>query len=1031
MVQKFYKVQNKVILLFIFIAVLLFQSLSFAQSGYGKIQGTVTDTTTGNILFGANLWLEGTSLGAASDIDGEYLIIGVPVGSYKLIVRYIGYEQKEIFIQVQANRILQLDISLVTQVIEGEEITVTGQAQGQMEAINLQLTSNTIKNVVSSDQIRELPDDNAATALSRLPGVSLMNGDEVVIRGMEAKLNQVMINGIQLPSTNMETRSTNLGFISSSMLSGIEVIKAITPDMDANTIGGVVNLKLREAPSDLHFDILTQGNYNYTDVNFNNYKLWGSVSNRFFDDQFGVLLQANADRSDGGNQTASIGLTRDGSSNLAYGQSAYLTNSANFGYGRSIVDISGGSLIMDYKLPNGKIVLQNTYAGNLTDQRNNRIGLDFGGTAVHYTVDRNKFGRDLWINALQAENNFGDIKLEASLAHSSTNQYTRIAYSPWGAGNGWTDFTNGSSFQAPFGVGSDGLPITYNSAARQAGLTLKDAYKIFDNLNRADVDSATLEGWVSSVKNKFNQHLYNGSFDATAPFTFSNDITAEFKAGGKYVKTTRVNDFDRTFTGSSDDDTYTNVEDFFPIHRDAEHRMRLTDVLEDDFKRGENFLSDQYDFKNGFKYVINTDLYDDWLALAETGWESALKEDDSWRDDWNGSEAFSAGYIMGTFNFYRKLTLIAGLRYENYNMNYRAQFTFVTHNVYGDAISTKVGTADVPYDYYNVDRYDINYFPNLHLKYQVNDWSDIRIAYTNSIIRPDYASIIPKITVFGAGNSYNIGNPKLKPTTAVNLDLIASVYSNIVGLFTINGFYKELNDVQYRTGIYYGNIDLYGDNVFMPDSALLWDNFNYGTKASDIVNTTLNNPNLGYIRGIELSWQTNFWYLPQPLNSLVLNVNYTKSASNINYRIIRNIPITVPDPDNPRKTITYYTTIDTVYNGRLVQQADDVINVALGVDYKGFSGRMSFNMRGNVLNSVGVRPEETSYTGNIYRWDFTVKQDLPLEGLSLSLNGINIFHNGIESFRKFRLTKDSEVTENLVSVLYPPTIYQLNLRYAF
>jgi outer membrane receptor protein involved in Fe transport len=83
----------------------------------------------------------------------------------------------------------------------------------------------------------------------------------------------------------MNNRSTNLGFISSNMLSGIEVVKALTPDMDANTIGGVVNLKLREAPSGLHFDVLAQGNYNYSDRNANNYKFWASVSQRFFNDK--------------------------------------------------------------------------------------------------------------------------------------------------------------------------------------------------------------------------------------------------------------------------------------------------------------------------------------------------------------------------------------------------------------------------------------------------------------------------------------------------------------------------------------------------------------------------------------------------------------------------------------------------------------------------------------------------------------------------------------------------------------------------
>jgi hypothetical protein len=258
-----------------------------------------------------------------------------------------------------------------------------------------------------------------------------------------------------------------------------------------------------------------------------------------------------------------------------------------------------------------------------------------------------------------------------------------------------------------------------------------------------------------------------------------------------------------------------------------------------------------------------------------------------------------------------------------------------------------------------------------------------------------------------------------------------SLYNNEIGLFTIDGFYKELKDPMYNTNIYYGNLDMYAGNVFIPDSAFLQDNFDYTARTQDRVFTSLNNPNIGTIRGIELSWQTNFWYLPQPLNSLVLNVNYTKSSSDVDYRVIRNIPKQVPDPVRPGRFRTVYTSSDTVFSGRLIQQANDVVNVALGIDYKGFSGRLSFNMRGNVLNSVGTRPEETSYTGNIYRWDFTLKQDLPLDGLSLSLNGINIFHNGVKSYRKFRLTPEADITENLVSVLYPPTIYQLNLRYAF
>ena len=96
-----------------------------------------------------------------------------------------------------------------------------------------------------------------------------------------------------------------------------------------------------------------------------NYKFWASVSDRFFDDKLGVFLQGNMDRTDGGNQIANISPSFLGSSNNAYGQATYIPIGTNFEYDDDLVKTSGGSLILDYRLPNGKIVLQNTYAGNL------------------------------------------------------------------------------------------------------------------------------------------------------------------------------------------------------------------------------------------------------------------------------------------------------------------------------------------------------------------------------------------------------------------------------------------------------------------------------------------------------------------------------------------------------------------------------------------------------------------------------------------------------------------------------------------
>jgi hypothetical protein len=97
------------------------------------------------------------------------------------------------------------------------------------------------------------------------------------------------------------------------------------------------------------------------------------------------------------------------------------------------------------------------------------------------------------------------------------------------------------------------------------------------------------------------------------------------------------------------------------------------------------------------------------------------------------------------------------------------------------------------------------------------------------------------------------------------------------------------------------------------------------------------------------------------------------------YRIIRNQPRQVPDPTRTGNIKPYIQQrIPTLFVHWFNRQMM-FVNIALGVDYKGFSGRISFNMRGNVINFVGIRPEETSYTGNIYRWDLCCSRNYPLK----------------------------------------------------
>ena len=211
----------------------------------GVVTGRVTDTGSGDFLPGANVFLEGTNYGASSDRAGNYSITGVPEGSYTLRVTYVGYSNYSNSVTVGSdpvNENVQLNVSYVAM----DAVNVSGLAQGQAKALSLQRSAGNIKNIVSSEMIERFPDQNVADAIQRLPGVALETdhgeGRYVQIRGAEAQLNTTTLNGIRIPSPEDTERTVSLDVIPSFLLGSIELVKALTPDMDGDAIGGSVNL---------------------------------------------------------------------------------------------------------------------------------------------------------------------------------------------------------------------------------------------------------------------------------------------------------------------------------------------------------------------------------------------------------------------------------------------------------------------------------------------------------------------------------------------------------------------------------------------------------------------------------------------------------------------------------------------------------------------------------------------------------------------------------------------------------------------
>ena len=189
---------------YVFALIIIYELFSFSVFAQKRssISGIVVDAKTGESLPGTNVFLEGTSIGCSSDGKGKFSILNIPPGKYILVASFIGYETVKEPLEITDGQNIEKTIKMTySGDIKLPDVVITVQAKGQVKAINQQLSASSMKNVISSERIQELPDANAAESLGRLPGVAVLRsggeGARVIIRGMAPKYNKVMIDGVE------------------------------------------------------------------------------------------------------------------------------------------------------------------------------------------------------------------------------------------------------------------------------------------------------------------------------------------------------------------------------------------------------------------------------------------------------------------------------------------------------------------------------------------------------------------------------------------------------------------------------------------------------------------------------------------------------------------------------------------------------------------------------------------------------------------------------------------------------------------
>lgn len=961
-------------------------------SRYGILTGKTVDEQ-GNPLPGANIMIKDLNIGTASNIKGEFILSSIPPGSYEVMVSYIGYKTKNISITIKENEVRYLDIVMEVSPVKGEKVVIQAQARGQIQAINQQIGMVNIANVISSTQIQELPEANAAEAIGRLPGVSLQRsggeGNKLVIRGLAPKYTKVQINGITMSPTDSYDRSTDLSMISQYMLSGIELFKSLTADKEADATGGVVNFVIREAPEVPQFNIIVQGGYNDLTNNLKNYKVILSGSRRFFNNKVGIFLQLDTERKDASSEEMG---------NNVYSKERedgpVLTDLVMVRDVKRNIKRYNATLVLDYNGITTKIKTNTFLSLKKTgiDERAMNFSLQWRNTPVSVLSENNCLS--VITNSVDVKKVIGKMELDASVGYSySQNSTPEQLYA-------WAVDVDNRSFPSNINTRENLHPYDVQSVMILDTLTYtyKDRVEKYIGVDRKLGDlyhrKFSSDGYHAVSKIDF---LYK---DILSTSMFKLDL----KWGGMYKNTVRSYDQDVLYamlSGQLNQDL---------INRD----MYFYLFGEEDLKKG-NKLSTFWCAKNmsywnlgaGSSYILAYDLYDkeyknisilddkfmidcslDLDKIKELNDHIIADQDDSisYYDnqqesiiyDYDGKEIYYAGYLMMTVG-YGPFTFIPGIRYERNKTIYTGYR--------GDA--RDLTAAWLPFNkWYKVKKERENSFflPMIHFVYKPKKWLNVKFGYTHTLQRPNYSDIVPTVLITNPISGPIVWhNFNLQPEKARNYDVEFAVVSNKVGLFSTSLFYKTIRDMIYYAG-----------NWVVTKEEL---DFFEGLDSKTIGRTVTfakNNKYKAIDYGIEFQWMSNFWYLPGILKGLVLNINYTRNFSETKY--FRNRVII----DYDENFMPIYRNADTTYAERMVYQPDHILNLTAGFDYKGFSVRWTFRYKSNIFTNTNWYEDLRGYSSDFFRHDLSLRQKLPIKGMEFYLNFNNLNNEYEKNVIKFK-----------------------------
>ncbi|MCA3695354.1 TonB-dependent receptor [Aquidulcibacter sp.] len=842
---------------------------------------------------------------------------------------------------------------------EAETIVVRGIrpiADSERAALQVQRNSPSLVAVVSADSIGQLPDQNIAFAVGRLPGVGIERDQGqaryVNLRGTPNTWTTIAFDGINVVSP--EGRSSRFDNIPSVLAAQVVVTKAITPDMSGDTVAGNVNVRTRSAfdypgfkfNAKLSGGIMALGGGAEVDTSF-------VLSNRFMDDKLGVLVQASLYSRDqvtdnwetdpyvtGGGNTDRRPGWEDRRWAREYENKPYRLTRGNISYSGRV----------DYRLNDTTKLHFSSIFTNFTDVelRSNYIfRLDNGATATGTAAcpttaapQTNSGAFDICngntpnqgtVYGAQITSNFNSLDYEQSIWTNTLG--ADFSFAGWDATARLNYTESIDALDAPGlpNFASPALPTGSANTPANLAAVLADRPTVTYFLGNDNFNTVQLFRTVPTISgtsvvrargerifsiDQFPQTFLNissrdaqdettavtGRFDATRDFNFFGGETT-VKLGGLFTDRTKES-FSTVFTTTAQQ-----------IAAAGRAPITYNDIAIDRAYLG--------DLRLGYAFRYHGKTRVDTLA-AELKAANIGSFADQSANLYKVTENIVAGYAMATYK-QDWGNVVFGVRAERTKNTGQALVNL------NPASSTSVPVT------VKTEAEDTLFFPSAHVNIDLNDEMKLRFGVTTGASRPDFDDLRPNFVINDTTQSISGGNPDAGPEKSVGLDAYFEWYQKNDGYFMVGAFYKDIKDVLFTQTDVFGRTDL--------DIT--------GFARSGYSLSTIRNGGKGYLSGFEIAFsqRAEKWVedagLPDFLGGFGVSANATFTDSEVEVPSVAN---TYSNPTNA----ALFPAFVPVRKIKLPGTSESLYNISLIYEKYNLSARLTYQFRTAWGQSVGA-----------------------------------------------------------------------------